>query len=183
MPEPKKVPCPDTPDCDPVVKKHPNFCHAHSSSYWKLNRERCPATCKTGKLCKVDDAFTSPAKAERAIAGAKFPNQATNTAGALSRALALIQNRGAKGAKQIVYVITDGEPNSPVAKTAVSETTKEAEKLRKAARLIFIPVGHSSLKSNMNKWATKPSSKNVFYAKDFKVLKSKIKTAVKSTCK
>merc|ERR1712224_731567 len=78
--------------------------------------------------------------------------------------------------------ITDGEPNSPNQKTAVSETTKEAAKLRKAARLIFIPVGKGAPMDRMKTWASKPTSKNVFYAKDFKALKHQLTKAVKSSC-
>merc|ERR1712146_575827 len=46
----------------------------------------------------------------------------------------------------------------------------------------FIPVGKNAPVSRMKSWASKPTSKNVFYAKDFKVLKHQLKKAVKSTC-
>merc|ERR1712146_485330 len=67
-------------------------------------------------------------------------------------------------------------------KTAVSEATKEAAKLRKAARLIFIPVGKGAPMDRMKTWASKPTSENVFYAKDFKALKHQLTKAVKSSC-
>merc|ERR1712054_153231 len=182
-PKAKKVPCPDTPGCSSDVKKNPHWCtKSGSPQYWQHNRKMCPKTCKTGTMCKTDDAFTTPADAEKAIAGAKFPKGATATAGALDRVLSLIKSRGAKGATQIVYFITDGEPNSPNQKTAVSEATKEAAKLRKAARLIFIPVGKGAPMDRMKTWASKPSSENVFYAKDFKALKHQLTKAVKSSC-
>merc|ERR1711981_511884 len=182
-PKAKKTPCPDTPGCSPDVKKNPSWCtKSGSPNYWQHNRKTCPGTCKTGAKCKVDDAFATPAEAEKAIAGAKFPKGATATAGALDRVLSLIKTRGAKGATQIVYFITDGEPNSPNQHTAVSETTKEAAKLRKAARLIFIPVGKGAPLSRMKTWASTPTSENVFYAKDFKALKHQLTKAVKSSC-
>merc|ERR1712159_665915 len=71
---------------------------------------------------------------------------------------------------------------SPNPKTAVSEATKEAAKLRKAARLIFIPVGKGAPMDRMKTWASKPTSENVFYAKDFKALKHQLTKAVKSSC-
>merc|ERR1712159_579941 len=182
-PKAKKVPCPDTPGCSPDVKKHPYWCtKSGSPHYWQHNRKTCPKTCKTGAMCKTDDAFATPADAEKAIAGAKFPKGATATAGALDRVLSLIKTRGAKGATQVVYFITDGEPNSPNQKTAVSEATKAAAKLRKAARLIFIPVGKGAPVDRMKTWASKPASENVFYAKDFKALKHQLTKAVKSSC-
>merc|ERR1712054_351573 len=182
-PKAKKVPCPDTPGCSSGVKKNPHWCtKSGSPQYWQHNRKMCPKTCKTGTMCKTDDAFTTPADAEKAIAGAKFPKGATATAVALDRVLSLIKSRGAKGATQIVYFITDGEPNSPNQKTAVSEATKEAAKLRKAARLIFIPVGKGAPMDRMKTWASKPTSENVFYAKDFKALKHQLTKAVKSSC-
>merc|ERR1711981_1200945 len=182
-PKAKKTPCPDTPGCSPDVKKNPSWCtKSGSPNYWQHNRKTCPGTCKTGAKCKVDDAFATPAEAEKAIAGAKFPKGATATAGALDRVLSLIKTRGAKGATQIVYFITDGEPNSPNQHTAVSETTKEAAKLRKAARLIFIPFGKGAPLSRMKTWASTPTSENVFYAKDFKALKHQLTKAVKSSC-
>merc|ERR1712164_183660 len=182
-PKAKKVPCPDTPGCSPDVKKHPYWCtKSGSPHYWQHNRKTCPKTCKTGAMCKTDDAFATPADAEKAIAGAKFPKGATATAGALDRVLSLIKTRGAKGATQVVYFITDGEPNSPNQKTAVSEATKAAAKLRKAARLIFIPVGKGAPVDRMKTWASNPASENVFYAKDFKALKHQLTKAVKSSC-
>merc|ERR1712072_804083 len=182
-PKAKKTPCPDTPGCSHDVKKNPSWCtKSGSPNYWQHNRKTCPGTCKTGAKCKVDDAFATPAEAEKAIAGAKFPQGATATAGALDRVLSLIKTRGAKGATQIVYFITDGEPNSPNQHTAVSETTKEAAKLRKAVRLIFIPVGKGAPLSRMKTWASTPTSENVFYAKDFKALKHQLTKAVKSSC-
>merc|ERR1712224_1163202 len=63
-----------------------------------------------------------------------------------------------------------------------SEATKEAAKLRKAARLIFIPVGKGAPMDRMKTWASKPTSENVFYAKDFKALKHQLTKAVKSSC-
>merc|ERR1712100_571336 len=120
--------------------------------------------------------FTSPEKAVAAVARAKWPKGRTNTAGALTKALSNIQRHGSKGAKQIVYVITDGVPNS------INATTAASAKLRKAARLAFIPVGKSAPVSRMQSWASKPTSENVFYAKDFKALKYQLKKAVKSTC-
>merc|ERR1712072_939294 len=70
-----------------------------------------------------------------AIKKAYFPRGSTNTANALTKTLSHIKSRGSKGAKQIVYVITDGRPNSE------HRTATAASKVRKVARLAFIPVG------------------------------------------
>jgi len=120
--------------------------------------------------------FTTPKKAVEAIGQASFPKGSTATAGALTSALLNIKRRGFKGAKQIVYVITDGVPND------VSKTAAAAARLRKVARLAFIPVGGGDLVSHMKSWASKPASRNIFHAKDFKALSHQLKKAVKSTC-
>merc|ERR1711988_995498 len=120
--------------------------------------------------------FTSPDKAAAAIKKAYFPRGSTNTANALTKTLSHIKSRGSKGAKQIVYVITDGRPNSE------HRTATAASQVRKVARLAFIPVGRGAPVSKMKTWASKPTSANVFYAKDFKALSHQLKKAVKSTC-
>merc|ERR1712072_1378676 len=155
------------------------WCSSKYSQYWKTNQKLCPKSCKTGKLCKVESVktFTSPEKAAAAVALARWPKGSTNTAGALTKTLAHIKSRGTKGAKQIVYIITDGEPNS------VHDTALASAKLRKVARLAFIPVGQGAPVSRMKSWASKPTSANVFYAKNFKALNHQLRKAVKSTCK
>merc|ERR1711988_1913216 len=120
--------------------------------------------------------FTTPDKAAAAIKKAYFPRGSTNTANALTKTLSHIKSRGSKGAKQIVYVITDGRPNSE------HRTATAASRVRKVARLAFIPVGRGAPVSKMKTWASKPTSANVFYAKDFKALSHQLKKAVKSTC-
>merc|ERR1711939_526725 len=120
--------------------------------------------------------FTTPDKAAAAIKKAYFPRGSTNTANALAKTLSHIKSRGSKGAKQIVYVITDGRPNSE------HRTATAASQVRKVARLAFIPVGRGAPVSKMKSWASKPTSANVFYAKDFKALSHQLKKAVKSTC-
>merc|ERR1712138_258514 len=94
----------------------------------------------------------------------------------MGKTLSHIKSRGTKGAKQIVYVITDGRPNSE------HRTATAASQVRKVARLAFIPVGRGAPVSKMKSWAIKPTSANVFYAKDFKALSHQLKKAVKSTC-
>merc|ERR1712072_385451 len=154
------------------------WCSSKYSQYWKTNQKLCPKSCKTGKLCKVESVktFTSPEKAAAAVALARWPKGSTNTAGELTKTLAHIKSRGTKGAKQIVYIITDGEPNS------VHDTALASAKLRKVARLAFIPVGQGAPVSRMKSWASKPTSANVFYAKNFKALNHQLRKAVKSTC-
>merc|ERR1711924_517830 len=109
-------------------------------------------------------------------ARARWPRGSTNTADALTKTISHIQSRGSKGAKQVVYVITDGVPNN------INRTTKAAAKLRKIARLAFVPVGKGAPVKRIQSWASKPVSTNVFYAKDFKAPSSQLTKAVKSTC-
>merc|ERR1711907_64333 len=72
---------------------------------------------------------------------------------------------------------TDGRPNSE------HRTATAASQVRKVARLAFIPVGQGAPVSRMKSWASKPTSANVFYAKNFKALNHQLRKAVKSTCK
>jgi len=172
----KYEPCPDRQaNCANIAKN--KWCSSKFSKYWKHNQQLCPKSCKTGKRCVAEgNTFTSPGWAAAAVGRAKWPKGSTNTANALTKTISHIKSRGSRGAKQVVYVITDGRPNS------ITKTSKAAAQLRKIARLAFVPVGKGAPLKSIQSLASKPVKKNVFYAKDFKALSAQLTKAVKSTC-
>merc|ERR1719486_20858 len=116
--------------------------------------------------CKIKTVthFTSDmAAVKSSIAGLTWPEGSTLTSLALMRAKAEL-SLGRKDAKSVVVVITDGRPLS------YRRTWFASRDLRKAARLVWVPVTRYAPLRKIKKWATKRWKENVVQVKTFAVL-------------
>merc|ERR1719284_1951711 len=69
-------------------------------------------------------------------------------------------------AKSVVVVITDGRPLS------YGRTARAARSVRKAARLVWVPVTRSAPLRQVKRWATRRWQENVVVVRDFKELET-----------
>jgi len=118
--------------------------------------------------CKIKTVthFTSDmAAVKSSIAGLTWPEGSTLTSLALMRAKAEL-SLGRKDAKSVVVVITDGRPLS------YGRTTRAAKSLRKAARLVWVPVTSYAPLGKIKKWATRRWEENVVLAETFEALEN-----------
>jgi len=94
-----------------------------------------------------------------------WPSASTLTSLALAQAQAeLIYARA--DATKVVVVVTDGMPMNPLM------TTKASAKLKRNARLIWVPVSAGAPKEQLEEWATKPTDQNVVWVDDFTQLET-----------
>merc|ERR1711939_944110 len=72
--------------------------------------------------------------------------------------------QGRRDAQSVVIVVTDGRPMSP-------EMTEEASlKIRKMARLVWVPVTKFISMDDVKQWASTPARENVLQVADFPTL-------------
>jgi len=124
------------------------------------NKNHMEETCKIKTVQHFGD---DPKTLKQKIAGLQWPKGSTLTSLALLRAsseLAL----GRKDAASIVVTITDGRPLSPRATGLASRL------VRKAARLVWVPVTAYAPLGKIKKWATRRWQENVVKVKTFEEL-------------
>jgi uncharacterized protein YegL len=117
-------------------------------------------------VCKVKTIthFTKDMKKVKdLIGGLKWPQGSTLTSLALQTAKAEL-SLGRKDSKSVVVVITDGRPLSYRATGLASRS------VRKAARLIWVPVTKYAPLKMIKKWATRRWQENVVKVESFKEL-------------
>jgi len=118
------------------------------------------------KTCKINTVqhFTNDLKTvKKKIAGLQWPRGSTLTSLALLRAYSEL-SLGRKDAASIVVTITDGRPLSYRATGIASRF------LRKAARLVWVPVTRYAPLRKIRKWATRRWQENVVKVKTFEEL-------------
>merc|ERR1719217_894581 len=104
-------------------------------------------------------------EAAKVIEGLKWPRSLTYT----SKALNLAKDELAMGrqdADAVVLVITDGRPMS------LRNTKQAAKRLRKEARLMFVPVTKYAPLGAIKKWASFPRDENIVQVNHFYYLDS-----------
>jgi len=129
-------------------------------------RRRRSAKPNMARDCKISwvSRFTTDTKGTAAkIKALKWPRSTTFTSGALSTATAEL-TYGRKDAQSIVIVITDGRPMNRRA-TAVA-----SRKLRKKARLMWVPVTRYAPLRDIRSWASRPWRDNIISVGDFGTL-------------
>jgi len=99
----------------------------------------------------------------RKIDAMQWPRAATFTSSALATAAAELRH-GRRHAQSVVVVITDGKPMSPV------KTGMAATRLRKKARLMWVPVTRFAPLSEIRSWASRPVRENVVEVPTFQAL-------------
>jgi len=110
---------------------------------------------------KVVKHFTKDLKRVRsAIKDLQWPKGSTLTSLALGAAASEL-NMGRKDARSVVAVITDGRPMS------FRKTTVAARNIRKAARLLWVPVTRFAPLKRIREWATRRWQENVVPVKTF----------------
>jgi len=103
---------------------------------------------------------TDKATIVSSVGALAWPRASTLTSAALATAEAELQN-GRSDAQAIVIVITDGRPMSK------GRTRQAAMKLRKKARLMFVPVTQYAPIRDIEKWASEPVADNVLKVDNF----------------
>merc|ERR1719313_3130141 len=99
-------------------------------------------------------------KVKAAIAGLTWPKGSTLTSLALQSAKTEL-TMGRKDAKSVVVVITDGRPMS------YRRTYWASRDVRKAARLVWVPVTRFAPLRSIKRWATRRWQENVVRVKTF----------------
>lgn len=106
---------------------------------------------------------TDTATLATSVGGVAWPKGSTFTAAALATAETELATSRAD-AQSVVIVITDGRPMN------IRKTTEAAKRLRKKARLLWVPVTKKAPLSLVKTWASKPVADNVLALKDYKEL-------------
>jgi hypothetical protein len=115
---------------------------------------------KTCKIRKVTQFTSDMAKVKELIGGLTWPRGSTLTSLALATAKSML-TLGRKDAKSIVVAITDGRPLS-YRNTGIASTN-----LRKAARLVWVPVTSYAPLASIKQWATRRWQENVVQVNTF----------------
>lgn len=129
-------------------------------------RRRRSAKPNMARDCKISwvQRFSADTKGQATkIRALKWPRSTTFTSGALSTANAEL-TYGRKDAQSIVIVITDGRPMNKRATAAASK------KLRKKARLMWVPVTRYAPLRDIRRWASRPWKDNIISVGDFGTL-------------
>merc|ERR1719267_480011 len=115
---------------------------------------------------KIEQHFTHDVdEAVKAIEGLKWPRSLTYTSKALNLAKDELQ-MGRQDADAVVIVITDGRPMS------LRNTRQAAKRLRKEARLMFVPVTRYAPLAGIKKWVSFPRDENIIQVDYFYYLDS-----------
>eukprot|EP00397_Hematodinium_sp_SG-2012_P009206 GEMP01009282.1.p1 GENE.GEMP01009282.1~~GEMP01009282.1.p1 ORF type:complete len:834 (+),score=188.60 GEMP01009282.1:327-2828(+) len=145
---------------------------------WKSWRK-----CKNGKgsdlecgLLEVSGLTDDIPGLSKKITALKWMHATTNTAGGLATAGNMLVSAGREDATSIVMVITDGNPNFK------RKTRDAARKLKKSARLIFVPLGRYIDVKKLKKWASKPVRENVLPVKNSYALAKKTTKFISDLC-
>merc|ERR1719214_301599 len=112
------------------------------------------------KIKTVTHFTTDMAQVKTAIAGLTWPQGSTLTSLALMRAKAEL-SLGRKDAKSVIVVVPDGRPLS------YRNTGIASRNLRKAARLVWVPVTSFAPLKEIKNWATRRWQENVVQVKTF----------------
>lgn len=108
----------------------------------------------------VEHLGTDTAATAGKIKALQWPARTTLTSAALAMAEAELQF-GRRDAKSVVIVVTDGRPMSRHA------TYQASLKLRRKARLMWVPVTRYAPYRSMMQWASRPAHANVICVKSF----------------
>merc|ERR1719238_2125928 len=127
----------------------------------------------------VSPMTTDKASLVAAVEGMQWPHWNTDTAAALSMAQTELGNSGRPEVtkeKTMVFLITDGNPNSMSAANAAAEALKET------ATLFVVVVGGNTNMNAMRKWATWPEEEHLIQVDEFELLEAKITELLADIC-
>jgi uncharacterized protein YegL len=114
-----------------------------------------------------------------AVEGMQWPHWNTDTAAALTMAQTELGNSGRAEVpkeKTIVFLITDGNPNS------MSSANAAAEALKETATLFVVVVGGNVNMDAVKRWATWPEEEHLIQVEEFELLEAKISELLADIC-
>merc|ERR1719352_342967 len=114
-----------------------------------------------------------------AVEGMSWPHWNTDTAAALTMAKTELTNSGRPEVakeKTIVFLLTDGNPNSMRATNAAAEAVKEV------ATLYVVIIGDNTNMRAMKKWPSYPWEEHLIKVDEFELLNSKIEEMLSDVC-
>merc|ERR1719487_3227282 len=114
-----------------------------------------------------------------AVEGMSWPHWNTDTAAALTMAKTELTNSGRPEVakeKTIIFLLTDGNPNS------MSSTMAAAEGIKEVATLFVVIIGGNVNLRAMQKWASYPHEEHVIQVDEFALLEDKIGMLLADMC-
>jgi hypothetical protein len=115
-----------------------------------------------------------------AVEGMSWPHWNTDTAAALTMAKTELMNSGRPEVpkeKTIVFLLTDGNPNS------MSATNAAAEGIKEVATLYVVIIGNNVNMAAMQKWASYPAEEHVIKVEEFELLETMMETLLADVCR
>merc|ERR1719326_345023 len=114
-----------------------------------------------------------------AVEGMSWPHWNTDTAAALTMAKTELTNSGRPEVakeKTIVFLLTDGNPNS------MSATNAAAEAIKEVATLFVVVIGNNVNLNAMKNWASYPREEHLIKVEEFELLESKLGEMLADIC-
>jgi hypothetical protein len=115
-----------------------------------------------------------------AVEGMSWPHWNTDTAAALTMAKTELTNSGRPEVpkeKTIIFLLTDGNPNSMSATNAAAEAVKEV------ATLYVVIIGDNVNMGAVKKWPSYPWEEHLIKVDDFELLDTKMETLLADVCR
>merc|ERR1719191_664264 len=115
-----------------------------------------------------------------AVEGMSWPHWNTDTAAALTMAKTELMNSGRPEVpkeKTIVFLLTDGNPNS------MSATNAAAEAIKEVATLFVVVIGDNVNLGAMKKWASYPWEEHLIKVEEFELLEAKVDELLADVCR
>jgi hypothetical protein len=136
--------------------------------------------CKKGyqKHCNVQvlsQMTTDNNKVASLIEGAKYPSSTFALAAGISTA-ATVLNSGRSSAQSVVLALSDGRPLSP------RNVRAATRRLRRKARVTWIPVKNYRMIRKIKKWVSKPLKENIYPVRNFVKLEKHIEKLIPNIC-
>jgi hypothetical protein len=122
---------------------------------------------------------TDGASLIEAVEGMSWPHWNTDTAAALSMAKTELMNSGRPEVakeKTIIFLLTDGNPNSMSATNAAAESVKEV------ATLYVVIIGDNVNMNAVKAWPSYPWEEHLIKVDEFALLESKIEAMLSDVC-
>merc|ERR1719502_2029680 len=114
-----------------------------------------------------------------AVEGMSWPHWNTDTAAALSMAKAELTNSGRPEVpkeKTIIFLLTDGNPNSMSATMAAAEAVKEV------AALYVVVIGDNLNMNAVKEWPSYPWEEHLIKVEEFDLLESYMESMLSDVC-
>merc|ERR1719217_559632 len=115
-----------------------------------------------------------------AVEGMSWPHWNTDTAAALTMAKTELTNSGRPEVpkeKTIIFLLTDGNPNS------MSSTMSAAEGVKEVATLIVVVIGNNLNMNAVKQWPSYPWEEHLIKVEEFDLLEAQIETILADACK